>query len=46
VAGSIRGVAGIVGMLVRVFAAEDDKGVLQVGDPVRVMQVVPNGAMV
>ena len=45
-AGSVRGVAKIVGMLLGVFAAEDDKGVPQAGDPVGVMQVVPNGATV
>jgi hypothetical protein len=46
VAGSVRGVTGIVGMLVGVFAAEDDKGVSQAGDPVRVTQAVPNGVTV
>jgi len=46
VAGSVRGVTGIVGMLLGVFAAEDDKGIPQAGDPVRVTQVVLNGATV
>jgi len=46
VAGSVRGVAGIVGVLVGVFAAEYNKGILQAGDPVGVTQAVLNGAMV
>jgi len=33
-------------MLLGVFAAEDDKGIPQAGDPVRVTQVVLNGATV
>ena len=45
-AGSVRGVAGIVGVLAGVFAAEYDKGIPQAGDPVGVTQAVPNGATV
>jgi hypothetical protein len=46
VAESVRGVAGIVGMLAGVFIAEYSKGIPQAGDPVRVIQVVLNGVMV
>jgi hypothetical protein len=46
VAGSVRGVAGIVGVLVGVFAAEYDKGIPQAGDPVGVTQAVLNGATI